>query len=217
MFIGCAFVSILVHEYGHGLTAQSFGYRASEVVLYGMGGYCACEFERQSPWQRVAVLFAGPGAGFLFLGVVLVVGRAFLGIPFSDDLTLMGRMLGIGGGRLSPAFGRLSDTLRLVYYMLIVINLMWGIFNLFPIWPLDGGRLTEVFLTMYNRRQGARWAHIVSIVTAGILAVFSFQRDQIPAGIFFVYFAFTNYQVLQALRQTTRYGYAEDDADWWKR
>lgn len=216
-FIGCAFVSILVHEFGHGLMARYFGYHPSEIVLYGMGGYCACEIDRQTPWQRAAVLLAGPGAGFLFLAVIFAAGAALRGIRLSDDLTLMGVLLGIGGGGLSPAFRALPDTFKLVYLILIGINLIWGIFNLFPIWPLDGGRLAEVFLSMYNRRHGTRWAHVISLLTAGMLAVVCFQREEIPMGILLAYFGFVNYQVLQALHQSARYGLAEDDADWWKR
>ena len=65
IWIGCVFVSILVHEYGHGLMSRLFRCSPS-IVLYGMGGLCSSESERQTPWQRLAVLFAGPGAGLLF-------------------------------------------------------------------------------------------------------------------------------------------------------
>src|SRR4051812_11429490 len=56
LWIVCVFISILVHEYGHGLMARAFGYRAA-IVLFGMGGLCASEGERQTPGQRLAVLF----------------------------------------------------------------------------------------------------------------------------------------------------------------
>jgi hypothetical protein len=48
IWIGCVFVSILVHEYGHGLMARLFRCRPS-IVLYGLGGLCAYDAERQSP------------------------------------------------------------------------------------------------------------------------------------------------------------------------
>src|SRR5205814_517459 len=112
---------------------------------------------------------------------------------------------------------RLPHMLQIGYLIMTMINLIWGILNLFPIWPLDGGRLAEVFLTMYNRRHGRRWAHVVALLTAGMLAVVCFQREQVPMGIWFIYFAFINYQVLQTLHQSAKYGLSDDDADWWKR
>jgi Zn-dependent protease len=217
IFIGCAFVSILVHEYGHGLMSRAFGYRPYEVVLYAMGGYCQCELERQSPWEKVAVLLSGPGAGFALLGLVFVAGGLFFGITPADDLALICLPLGLGGPPPGEAFFQLNRTLRVVYLELIWINLMWGILNLFPIWPLDGGRLCEVLLGMVDRRKGTRWAHVVSLLTAGFLAVVFFRWEQLGMGIWFAYFAFLNYQMLQALHQSARYGAMEDDADWWKR
>ena len=53
------------------------------IVLYGMGGLCYSESERQTPWQRLAVLFAGPGAGLLFFGCI-VAGLMTLGAPRSS-------------------------------------------------------------------------------------------------------------------------------------
>ncbi|SIO59291.1 Zn-dependent protease (includes SpoIVFB) [Singulisphaera sp. GP187] len=218
IFIGCAFLSILVHEYGHGLMSRFYGYPPTEIVLFWMGGYCACDLGRQRPWQRLAVLAAGPGSGFALLGLVFLVGNLFLGISFADDLELIRIMVGLSSGQnLSGAYFQLSPIAQSVFWVLTAINLMWGLLNLLPILPLDGGRITEVLLTMYNRRQGMRWAHIVSLLTAGALAMVFFQRNQIGPGIWFAYFAFQNYQVLQTLHQSAKYGLVEDDADWWKR
>src|SRR3954447_11140833 len=55
IWIGCVFISILVHEFGHGLMGRAFGYSPS-IVLYSMGGLCYSEAERQTPWRRLAVL-----------------------------------------------------------------------------------------------------------------------------------------------------------------
>ncbi|WP_406695268.1 site-2 protease family protein [Singulisphaera sp. Ch08] len=218
IFIGCAFLSILVHEYGHGLVSRFYGYPPAEIVLFWMGGYCACDLGRQRPSQRLAVLAAGPGSGFLLLGVVFLVGQLFFGISFSDDLELIRTMLGLSSGRnLSMAYFMLPETVRSIFWVLTAINLMWGLLNLLPILPLDGGRITEILLTMFSPRQGMRWAHVVSLLTAGVLALVFFRWNQTGAGIWFAYFAFQNYQVLQTLHQAAKYGLIEDDADWWKR
>ena len=63
VWVACVFVSILVHEYGHGLMAKVFDCSPS-IVLWGMGGLCYSQAERQTPGQRLAVVLSGPGAGF---------------------------------------------------------------------------------------------------------------------------------------------------------
>jgi Zn-dependent protease len=190
LFIGCAFVSILVHELGHGLSSRAFGFPPAEIVLYGMGGYCVCHLERQRPWQRLVVLLSGPGAGFL------------LAVPFA--------VIRNGSG-----YHDLSSSAFLIVDAMYFINVAWGVVNLFPIWPLDGGRAFEVILVMLRRRESARWMHIVSLLTAGGFALLFFQWRDTFAGIWFAYFAFTNYQALQALHYQSRYGGQEDD--WWRR
>jgi Zn-dependent protease len=192
IWVPCVFVSILVHEYGHGLMSRLFRCSPS-IVLYGMGGLCYSEAERQTPWQRLAVLFAGPGAGFLLYGCI-EGGYLALGEP----------LLGSVGWR--------------IYRFMTFINLSWNVLNLFPIWPLDGGQITGVVLSMINRRRGMNWTHIIGLVTAGILAMLAFRRDGgLYMGIFFAFFAVINFQVLQAQHHTAKYGTLDDDADWWKR
>lgn len=217
LFVACAFLSVLVHEFGHGLMARALGYRAQEIVLYAMGGYCVCQGERQKPWHRVAVLLAGPGAGFLLLGAVLALAGWTYGITPAEDLAILARMVGLGEPVAAPGLFRMGGTTFLVFQFLVGINLLWGIFNLLPIWPLDGGQLCEVFLGMYNRHQATRWAHIVSIVAAACLAAVFLRKEQMAMGIWFAYFGFINYQALQALHQSAAYGAYDDDADWWKR
>jgi stage IV sporulation protein FB len=191
VWVVCVLVSILVHEFGHGLMARLFGYSAS-IVLFGMGGLCYSEAERQGPWQRLAVLISGPGAGFVLAGCLFA-----------------GLLLAGGDSSLSPLG-------REVVTNLLVINILWGILNLFPIWPLDGGQMTGVVLAMLNRRNGMGWAHVISLVTAGLLgAMCMIWFHNLFMTVFFGYFAITNYQMLQAHRQRTRYGL--DDDDRWRR
>jgi Zn-dependent protease len=191
MWIPCVFVSILVHEFGHGLMSRVFRYSPS-IVLYGMGGLCYSEAERQTPWQRLAVLIAGPGAGLLLF------------------LMVWGGLFAVGHYPRNPVA-------REIVFNLLSINLWWSIFNLFPIWPLDGGQITGVVLTMFNRRKGMNWTHVISLVLAGLLGLWAFQANQFLLGIFLALFAVINFQILQAQHHAAKYGAVEDDADWWKR
>jgi stage IV sporulation protein FB len=193
IWIACVFVSILVHEYGHGLMSRAFRCSPS-IVLYSMGGLCFSEADRQTPWQRLAVLFAGPGAGLLLYACVE-------GIYFA--------LPGLDHGAVGWE----------IHEYMVFINFWWSLVNLLPIWPLDGGQITGIVLTMLDRRKGMNWTHAISLVTAGILSVWEFQKvpPDMYLGLFFALFGVMNFQILQAHHQTAKYGPLEDDADWWKR
>lgn len=220
LWVICIFISILVHEYGHGLMAKRFGGSPS-IVLYGLGGLCYSQGER-TPWERLAVILAGPGAGFLLCALVLLGTSAAFGITVGEHLAFIRQLTPLEGDPMEVISGMRklpSPTARGLYGNLVYINLMWGLVNLLPLWPLDGGQATQVVLTMFDRRHGTRRGHIVSLLTGGILAVLSASRAQegdyfLP--IFFGMLAFINFQVLQSLHQAKSFGVYHDD-DWWRR
>src|SRR5579859_6601187 len=64
LFVVCAFVSVLIHELGHALTAKFFGSQP-HIVLYAFGGYAAHQpIWGKSTGRTILILIAGPGAGF---------------------------------------------------------------------------------------------------------------------------------------------------------
>ncbi len=218
IWIGCVLLSILVHEYGHAMMAKRFHY-APSITLYGLGGLCSYEGDR-TPRERLAVLIAGPGAGFILCGIVFLVASAVLGVTGKEHLAVAERILGLPANQFD-VFGvqqRFPSIVPLmVYYDLVQINLLWGLVNLLPIYPLDGGQITQVLLSQLDRRHGVRRSHIVSLVTAGVLAVVaaSISRHDYYPIIFFGVLAFLNYQVLQSIHQAAAFGVYHDD-DWWR-
>jgi stage IV sporulation protein FB len=215
MWVGCVFVSILVHEYGHGLTAKYFRDSPS-IVLWGLGGLCFTHGE-QTPRQRLAVLFAGPGAGFLLCGLVMLGTSGLYGISVGEHVEVLQRLVGLTSNPLMALARFPSETLAEVYWNLVQINFLWGLVNLLPIWPLDGGQVAQVVLSVFHRRQGVRRGHIISLVTAGFLALLAAASGKrVSLAIFFGVFAFINYQALQSLHQAQSFGAYQDD-DWWRR
>jgi stage IV sporulation protein FB len=218
-WIGCVFVSILVHEYGHGLMAKLFNGSPS-IVLYGLGGLCYSEGER-TPGERLAVLFAGPGAGFILCAIVLATASLAFGITVGEHLAVMQQLVGLNANKenLVGTINKFtSPTAFIIYWNMVWINLMWGLVNLLPIWPLDGGQATQVVLTQVDRRHGVRRGHIISLVTAGSLAVLAAgaSRQGYYPVIFFGVLAVLNFQVLQSLHQAQEFGVYHED-DWWRR
>jgi Zn-dependent protease len=217
MWIGCVFVSILVHEMGHGLVARWFGYR-SQLILYGFGGLCVSEADGQTSNQRIAISLGGPIAQFLLLGVVMASGALTLGLGVSDNILLARLFVGLPvKGGISPSGSEMAWEL---YFYMFQINWLWPLFNLLPIWPLDGGHVCGELLTKVNRREGRRWGHIVSMVLTGALAIYFLthgseeQVDTLLRVAFFASIAYLNYQMLQTY-QRSRQQYGSDyDRDW---
>jgi Zn-dependent protease len=217
LFAACVFISILVHEFGHGLMARRFRGEPS-IVLYGLGGLCYSHTEKTS-WRRLAVILAGPGAGLTLCLVVLLATSLAFGLTPGEHLAIIRRVLRLGvdpEGILNAMVKLRQPMVFEGYWALVDINLRWSLVNLLPIWPLDGGQATQVVMSMADRRQGVRRSHIVSLVTAGILAVVcaSGQADYFLT-IFFGLFAFMNYQVLQTLQHSGTFADQGGD-DWWR-
>ena len=194
IWVACVFISILVHEFGHGLMGRSFGNRP-QIALYAMGGLCASDRER-TPAQSIAVLICGPGAGFLLYGLIYLLTPAI-------------------ERALPPDGTPIASRVELALYFLKYINLWWGLVNLLPIYPLDGGQITGVLLSLVDRWRGMRWTFLVGLVTAGVLAAYLLHKDEQGVGFFFVYFAFINFQMLQSSAGQAYSG--SDSSDWWKR
>ncbi|WP_411826167.1 M50 family metallopeptidase [Luteolibacter sp. AS25] len=119
LFILAGFISILIHELGHALTAKSFGKRV-HIVLQAFGGYA--EYDNNKPLrprQTFAITAAGPAIQIVLGFTAMVCLRS---IP-----------------NLSPYA---VDFLRSLYF----ISIIWAILNLLPILPLDGGRLVQTLL-----------------------------------------------------------------------
>ena len=173
------FGSILLHELGHCFAARSTGGWASDILLWPLGGLAFCECP--DFWKsHFFTAVAGP-----------LVSAAIAGVSYA---ALLGARA-LFGDALTASY--LVDFL--VAYsagVLIKWNLMICIFNLLPIYPMDGGRIFHSLLwAYYSRGGGYAWGGYslasrvtlhVSRVTAvlGIAYAVYFQRDLFLAGLF---------------------------------
>jgi stage IV sporulation protein FB len=178
LWIACVFVSILIHELGHVVMGMVFGTRG-HIVLYGFGGLAVGSNQLDKRWQRMAVSLAGPMAGFLFLGAVFAVLwlrnpgyfpvyveflKADLGLPFAAQEALQGA----AGPIDIPHPMEFFTVLQLIF-----INMLWGLVNLLPVWPLDGGQISRDACEGVSPPSGLKVSLGISLVTAGLLALHS--------------------------------------------
>jgi Zn-dependent protease len=150
-WIVVASVSILVHELGHALLIRRFGGHPS-IELYSLGGLTSWG-ETTQPITRardIAVSLAGPGAGFLLAGLLVAVQKVWTPAPDTLAATALRQALWVNWG--------------------------WGLVNLLPIIPLDGGRVFEQLLTGGFGEAGARRARQLSILFAAVAGAVSLHQ-----------------------------------------
>ena len=193
-WVVAVFLSILVHELGHALAMRAYGLRPW-IVLHGMGGLTGYEpayagsSKGSDTLGQILISAAGPAAGFLLAALLVAV------------LMLAGQSDGVffvGPWQLIPAVelpnARLSNLLNQVFFICVV----WGVVNLLPIYPLDGGQIAREILLRLNPREGIRQSLLLSIIAAVGMAAFGLSRGMTITAIFFAYFAYSSYQILQA-------------------
>jgi len=176
IWVGVWFISILVHEFGHALMFRRYG-QHPRVILYALGGlavagenphsYLQGTYTRQmTVRERIIVSFAGPGAGFLFaIAIILTINLTRGHFWFAFGFPFWKFNLGIG----SVAN---YDKLYVLVELLLDANIFWGLANLTPVFPLDGGQISrELFEASdpYNGLQRSLW---VSVISGGAMAIF---------------------------------------------
>ena len=114
------FGSVLVHELAHSFIARIEGVDVIEIVLHPFGGLSRLKHEPETPRAEFRIAAAGPGASF-GLAIVFILLMAIVNV--------------IG-----------ADIFRHILLLLAIFNFLIGIFNLFPGYPLDGGRLLRAYL-----------------------------------------------------------------------
>ncbi len=120
---GMLLVSVLLHELGHALVAQSLGIQVLDITFWPLGGMARMSEIPENPRLEAVIAGAGPMVNFLL---------AALALP----LMLL-------GGLFSPNTQALVS--QLVFWF-VAINLSLGLFNLLPAFPMDGGRILRAFL-----------------------------------------------------------------------
>jgi stage IV sporulation protein FB len=185
LWIVCVFVSILLHEFGHIWAGRLFGSNG-DILLYSFGGLALGSTDLRERWQRIVVYLAGPAIQFALYFALEQSIRYF-----------------------RPEWLAQMEWAKMLIVMLLLINWYWPLFNLMPIFPLDGGQVMREICEAIWGRNGFRFALIISIVGCAIVAinaliVLNGRPPVIPylpvswyAVILFAMLGFESYQLLQ--------------------
>lgn len=176
IWVPIIFVSVLIHELAHAGVIGMFGYGASQIVLGGMGGVTMNQ-RQAKPWHDMLISVAGPASSF--------------GLFFLSRL-LMENILYIRQDRFLVEFMP-----RFAW-----ANLAWGLFNLIPVAPLDGGHaVRELLRTFLSERTAFVIATWIAFLVAGGIAIWMFFRGQIFIGLFIGWFVYVAFEKWRYFRQ----------------
>ncbi|HEY6215629.1 MAG TPA: site-2 protease family protein [Pyrinomonadaceae bacterium] len=151
------FLSVLGHELSHALMGRAEGIEIEEIVLHPFGGLARLRNEPDSPRAEFRIAIAGPAASFVFGAISFV-----LMLP-----AMMADYPAVGG----------------VLFLLGAGNLLLAIFNLFPGYPLDGGRVLRAILWRRTGdiKEATRLAGICGMLIAAILIIFGVYMAIAPS------------------------------------
>ena len=114
------FASIFLHEFAHAIAARLEKLQVVEIVLHPFGGLTRFAHPPETPRAEFRIAIAGPAASFIltlfFVGVMAAASAAGL------------------------------DILAILLFLLALSNFLLAVFNLFPGYPLDGGRVLRAYL-----------------------------------------------------------------------
>ena len=172
-WMAVVFVSVLLHELGHATTGLVFGLEP-RIDLHGLGGTTSWVTAKElATWRRVAISLAGPMAGFAVAALNEVAWKS--------------------GALPRTPLGAIA------YGDLRYVNFWWGVLNLLPMLPLDGGNVMALLLGAATKGRGEKPAYIVSIVVAVASAGVAMARMGWWPALLAASFVASNWRGLQAL------------------
>ena len=165
------FASIVLHELGHALMCRWLGVRVvGAIQLHGLGGHV--RHDRTHPRRQLAISLAGPFAGLLLGGVVVLLAMV---LPVDQP--------------------EVAEVVRQILW----VNIGWSLINLLPMMPLDGGNAWRSALALVTSERNAwRIAAMTGLVLGLTVMAVSYSQN---LGMFLVliggYVAYQNYQLYQ--------------------
>jgi Zn-dependent protease len=164
---------VLLHEYGHALTARAFGFRTEDIIMTPLGGIARLTRMPESPGVEILVAIAGPAVNVV-IGSMLFLPVIFLAKPS----TLLEQH-------------KLASSWSDLFLMVTGGNIVLVLFNMLPIFPSDGGRVFRALLaTFLSRVQATQAAVIVGAIGAFGLAIIGILMGSLQVPFIAVLLAF---------------------------
>lgn len=180
------FVCVILHEFGHALTARRYGVETKDIILSPLGGIARLNKLPEKPFHEFLVAAAGPMVNLI---IAFVLSAYFL---IYNPSELLGEVNGLN---------ELFSSWIYLIPMLIFLNVFLLLFNLLPAFPMDGGR---IFRSLLAIRLGKEKATLIASRLAQVLAIgfffFAFYHGDLIlglVGIFVFFMASYEYRIVK--------------------
>jgi len=156
IFVLTIFACVILHEFGHALTAKKYGIKTLDIILLPIGGVARLERMPEDPKQELWVTLAGPAVNVLIAFIIFLI------------LFLTGSPIPL----VNTDFFTDSFLANLM-----ALNIILVVFNMLPAFPMDGGRVLRALLAL--RMEYAKSTKIASkigkamAILFGIIGLFS--------------------------------------------
>ena len=126
LFILTLFACVVLHEFGHALTAKKYGIPTHDITLYPIGGVASLDRMPEKPAQELAVAVAGPAVNVILAGILYIF------LLSTDQLLPISEIDHMSGDNF--------------WFNIMAANVILAVFNLIPAFPMDGGRVLRAVL-----------------------------------------------------------------------
>jgi Zn-dependent protease len=165
--IGSLFTCVVLHEYGHALTARRFGIQTNDILLTPIGGIARLSGMPKKPMQEFLIAIAGPMVNVVIMIITLIY------LWFTLDA---------GSEELLEDLIIIDSFPELMLYLFFLNLILFG-FNLIPAFPMDGGRILRSLLSLrMNRLKATQIASITGQVLAVVFVLVAVFYRQITLG-----------------------------------
>jgi Zn-dependent protease/predicted transcriptional regulator len=143
------FACVLMHEYGHALTARRYGIRTRDITLLPIGGVARLERLPEKPMQEFWVAVAGPAVNVVIAAVILLAllagggGSSIADLAWKFYVSSISPLIGQVTPETQAALLRTTFLERIMFVNLFLVG-----FNLLPAFPMDGGRVLRSLLAL---------------------------------------------------------------------
>ncbi len=170
LFVLTVFACVVMHEYGHALTARRFGIRTTQIVVLPIGGVAQLESIPRKPAHELWIALAGPAVN---VGIALILGP-LLYIIYGNFIS-----------------HDVNDVYGKFFLQLLLVNIALVVFNMVPAFPMDGGRVLRSLLAMrwgFFRATviAARVGQVIAVIGAGLIFYYNQSPFILLTGAFVV-------------------------------
>lgn len=206
IFVAAGMLCLLVHEYGHAFSCRALGGGSSAIEIASLGGVTVSSYLPKTRTGHLLMVLAGPGASLLMAVLVGVVLSLHTGVaPVKGVMYALTSPLPFDPPRemlewcYIPIWSQfraldVSHFTITCYHMLFFVSVWWSLFNLLPIFPMDGGQA----LMLYTDNQ--RLTSVVGLITAILLGVWGLSQGLIFTVLICAWFVWINWQYIRPTR-----------------